>query len=51
MINEIHWGVQTVLEKRLLLNFQLGVGFVNSKYKEYYGFIPTIGLKLKYVIF
>lgn len=58
MINEIHWGVQTPLVKKLLFTFHIGIGHYyrksyikqesNGKYRP---LAPTIGLKLKYVLF
>ncbi|CEN39756.1 hypothetical protein [Capnocytophaga cynodegmi] len=51
MINELHWGVQAELHNRLLLNFHIGLGYASTKYSLYSSFLPTIGLKIKYVIF
>lgn len=51
MINELHWGVQTELYNKLLLNFHIGLGYASTKYSLYSSFLPTIGLKIKYVIF
>lgn len=51
MINELHWGVQAELEKRLLLNFHVGLGYATTKYRSYSGLVPTIGLKIKYALF
>ncbi len=51
MINELHWGVEAELESRLLLNFHIGLGYATTKYRPYSNLIPTIGLKIKYVLF
>lgn len=48
MINEIHWGTQTELAKKLLFTFQIGAGHYMNYDKDYM-FFPTMGLKVKYV--
>ncbi|ATA67363.1 hypothetical protein [Capnocytophaga cynodegmi] len=58
MINEVHWGVQTQLIKKLLFTFHIGIGhYYRKSYikqesnSKYWLFAPTLGLKLKYVLF
>ncbi|GIM53321.1 hypothetical protein CAPN004_23500 [Capnocytophaga cynodegmi] len=50
VLNEIHWGVQTELAKKLLLTFQIGGAHYYTKEKNNY-FSPLLDLKIKYIIF
>lgn len=52
MLNELHWGVQTQLSNRFLLQFHLGLGYhQNLAMKQAGGFYPAIGLNFRYVLF
>ncbi|GET45714.1 hypothetical protein [Capnocytophaga felis] len=59
MINEIHWGVRTVIVKKLLLTLHVGIGhyYRKSYVKEwnsnskYLAFAPTLGAEIKYILF
>lgn len=51
MFNEIHWGVQTEIAKKMLLTFHIGLGHgMNLQTKDYI-FFPTLGLRAKYILF
>lgn len=53
MINEFHWGVQTELAKKFLMNFHLGIGYYNN-IKDSYDkgtFFPSIGFHFRYILF
>lgn len=53
MINEFHWGVQTELAKKLLMNFHLGIGHYNNVKDSYDKgtFFPSIGFYFRYILF
>lgn len=50
LMNEIHWGVQTELAKKLLLTFQIGGAHYYTKAQEHY-FSPILDFKFKYILF
>lgn len=50
LVSTLHWGVQTELANQLLLTFDFGVGHWYNPNKEHF-FFPTIGLKVKYILF
>lgn len=50
MLNEVHWGVQTEIAKKLLLTFQIGAAHYYTKEKEHY-YSPILDFKVKYVLF
>lgn len=50
ILNELHWGVQTEIAKKMLLTFQIGGAHYYTK-EGYNYYSPLLDVKFKYILF